>query len=361
MASNATLPSGCNTVAIEYSSVEDIIKLVKQKFPDCSIVEDVEQGGCSYTMKFNSSDSGKDDTEKDTTFVVQIRPARFALSLKVASKAREWYADLAPLTTKLFEFVDKKNGNFAVYRVSYVPGMRLDQLQSKSSALGTGMATKLHNVLDDLAVFHFGAWALGRRLEQSDQGLSCDGRVGLTLSWRLEKLAKELPSSLLRSKARKVHQQVESGMLKILPVVFTHGDLLPSNILVDEARWKINGLIDWAESEHLPFGISLYGIEYLLGHYSHGSLRPSFIFLDCAGRLRTYFWEKLVCSIPELRGQRYREAVLLARDVGILLWTGFAWDEGRIDRVIDGTRDPAELCHLEAFLNVRHRSCDASL
>jgi hypothetical protein len=36
-----------------------------------------------------------------------------------------------------------------------------------------------------------------------------------------------------------------------------------------------------------------------------------------------------------------------------LLWFGFAWDEGRIDRVVSEGRDEVELACLNAFLGVR--------
>lgn len=43
------------------------------------------------------------------------------------------------------------------------------------------------------------------------------------------------------------------------------------------------------------------------------------------------------------------EAVLLARDVGVLLWYGTAFDEGRLDKVVNEQDDRVELACLEAF------------
>jgi len=46
-----------------------------------------------------------------------------------------------------------------------------------------------------------------------------------------------------------------------------------------------------------------------------------------------------------------QRSVLVAKEVGILLWHGFAWDEGRIDRVVDERDDGEEVEMLRAFLS----------
>jgi Ser/Thr protein kinase RdoA (MazF antagonist) len=50
-----------------------------------------------------------------------------------------------------------------------------------------------------------------------------------------------------------------------LPIVITHGDLNDTNILVDDAGC-ITAIIDWAESRVLPFGMSLWALENVLGY-----------------------------------------------------------------------------------------------
>jgi hypothetical protein len=41
----------------------------------------------------------------------------------------------------------------------------------------------------------------------------------------------------------------------------------------------------------------------------------------------------------------------LAKTIGTLLWYGFAWDEGAIDRVVNTERDVEEFVYLDAFLD----------
>jgi hypothetical protein len=38
--------------------------------------------------------------------------------------------------------------------------------------------------------------------------------------------------------------------------------------------------------------------------------------------------------------------------VGVLLWYGFAWDEGRVERVVSEGRDGVEVACLRAFMRV---------
>ncbi|KAK4505793.1 hypothetical protein PRZ48_003758 [Zasmidium cellare] len=157
-----------------------------------------------------------------------------------------------------------------------------------------------------------------------------------------------LPTRWLRSRARVVRRGYDSGLLDRLSVVLNHGDLLPSNIMVDRESWRLTGLVDWAEAEYLPVGMALYGIEHLLGFFDNK--RKVFVYYEQANTLRDIFWQRLKDEIPELRDKAMWEAVFLSRDIGILLWHGIAWDDGRLDRVVDYENDTEELAYLESFL-----------
>jgi hypothetical protein len=127
--------------------------------------------------------------------------------------------------------------------------------------------------------------------------------------------------------------------------VLNHGDLIPSNILVEEDTWNITGLVDWAEAEYLPFGTCLYGLENLLGYSSDAG---GYVYYENEGYLRRVFWECLFDAVPELKS---REGDVRAiRDVGVLLWYGIAWDDGAIDRVVNEFEDGGEVACLRAFL-----------
>ena len=146
---------------------------------------------------------------------------------------------------------------------------------------------------------------------------------------------------------------LQQGSLNSLPISLTHGDLLPHNILLDPQTWAITGYIDWAEAEPLPHGTNLYVLEHLLGYLdvSNQSRRPRFMYYAQAAELREVFWEEYAHLVPSCE-QGVQTAVQVMRDAGCLLWHGFAWDDGRVDRVVNEVDDAEELASLGAFLRV---------
>lgn len=184
----------------------------------------------------------------------------------------------------------------------------------------------------------------------------CTGKVGSQIASKLLQLAAALPDNWLRLKARAALAHLQSASLADYPAVLTHGDLLPSNILVDAETWAITGLVDWAEAEVLPFGMCLYGLEHLLGtlrHISHphdGSKTPVWVYDADAQQLRHLFYATLTSLVPDLKHRR--EELWLMRDIGVFLWHGFAWDEGAIDRVVDEVSDGGEVAMLRGMLGV---------
>lgn len=147
---------------------------------------------------------------------------------------------------------------------------------------------------------------------------------------KLQKLASRLPSSGLRARARDVLERLLA--MEAYPVVLNHGDLIPSNILIDAESWAVTGLVDWAEAEWLPFGTCLYGLEFLLGGPGVREGKAVWEYWEGREALERVFWGALERERPGLGARR--EEVMCARDVGVLLWFGYAWDEGAIDRVV---------------------------
>jgi hypothetical protein len=68
--------------------------------------------------------------------------------------------------------------------------------------------------------------------------------------------------------------------------------------------------------------------------------------------MRALFWTELQRHLPELEQQSVLDAVKLARDLGVLLWHGIAFDNGAIDRVVQEDRDIEEVRRLDAFLDL---------
>jgi hypothetical protein len=188
-------------------------------------------------------------------------------------------------------------------------------------------------------------------MDESPSMLSqCRSKVGSTITSRLEKLAIELPDAHLRQRARLALHAAQR--LEDYPVALNHGDLIPSNILVDQNTWEITGLVDWAEAEYLPFGTCLYALEHLLGYLTPAlpDLPPVWTYFEDATQLRELFWTHLIEAVPEVGARA--EDVKVIRDVGVLLWHGIAWDDGAINRVVNEVDDMEEMTKLRAFLTV---------
>jgi hypothetical protein len=356
------------------------VRAVELAYPRCEVQEFREQGQCSYTLLVShsnniprTSDSPErhelDSTSKGrdpASTIVQIRPAQHALNLHIAQAAREIYPSLAPATRMLDLELPEE---LRAYEMERMPGTPLARLSPKTAVLEPGFQGKHERLIASFAAFTAHGWhssskshLQGRRvradspMEDKPGMLSqCTGRVGSSIISRLAKLREELPDECLRRIASTTLERVKT--MDNYPVTLNHGDLIPSNILVDEDTWEITGIVDWTEAEYLPFGTCLYGLENLLGYITTASpgtsshrAAPTFTYYDNAPRLREMFWSHFFKAMPEAESRL--EDVRAMRDMGVLLWYGYAWDDGKIDRVVNETDDAVEVACLRAFLRV---------
>ena len=84
---------------------------------------------------------------------------------------------------------------------------------------------------------------------------------------------------------------------------------------------NIIGIVDWVDTRVLPFGISLYGLENVLGHmdsegwhYCHNHFQ-----------LRALFWETFKAEVGEI-SETEMEGIMVARMAGLFMRYGFSWD-----------------------------------
>jgi hypothetical protein len=348
------------------------------------------QGYCSFTLQvsrpeYMSSSGNSDgstspgfitDVEGTNTFIVQIRPEQHSLDLSIACAALQTYTSLTPRVRALDCHLP---GQLRAVEMDMIPGVPFSRLQPQTPDLVPITWTKQVAIIQSFAAFLARAWPSPSNDSRITRNIladssttnnptllsACAGTVGVNIIPKLTKLSLELPDPLLCQRAAVILEQVTE--LKDYPVVLNHGDLIPSNLLVDEHTWEVTGVIDWAEAEWLPFGTCLYGLEFLLGYLDYSSpttsslslptsievgycQKPVWRYYTDAARLRGIFWEKLYQEAP---GIRKKEAeIMLARDMGVLLWFGYAWDEGAIDRVVNEEQDAVEIKCLRAFLGI---------
>ncbi|KAF2726117.1 hypothetical protein K431DRAFT_342359 [Polychaeton citri CBS 116435] len=338
-------------------------QLLESLYPNANLRLCSDQGGCSLTVivsacptSAESDRSGFFDRSLCGRFVVQLRRECFKLDLSMVVAARTVYGSIVPVTIeKAILPVRSTEASVQVVEMELVDGVRLDRILA--SAQADENTVKLRRVIEGLADIFATAWRRGQ-VGRQDQHT---GRIGSTILPRLMELGRELPSLALRSAAVSARRTLEDGMLEPLPVTVQHGDLLPSNIVIDPTTWRVQGLLDWVEAEYLPWGINLYGLEHLLGEcvstIEEGRQKCRFVYQGQADALRRHFWFHLLAQLPHSAQQpAVLDAVLSARTIGVLLWHGFAWDDGRIDRVVNEKDDMREVALLKAFLGISHDS-----
>lgn len=117
------------------------------------------------------------------------------------------------------------------------------------------------------------------------------------------------------------------------PMVLTHGDLSSEmNILVDPSTGHITGVIDWAEAKIGPFGVSLWGLENVLGSMNSRGWRYHLHHRA----LRAQFWQTFEEAVGAVSDDDKR-IIQIARMAGFFLQYGFAWEDGRREPAKDGT------------------------
>lgn len=361
---------------------ETCICAIRERHPGFNVEEFGQQGFCSFTLLISSKQrvsSSSNESSRRTVgtttsklndeAIVQLRPSQYDLDINIAHAAKETYSSLAPIIQHLDISLP---GNLRAYEMERLHGTPFSHLQPQSRIPGPGLHLKQKKLMTSFADIIAHSWRYAQspsRYQRADSPMQmesnwlsqCTGKVGASIEHRLEMLARELQDPWLKGQAKTTMEALRC--MAAVPIVLNHGDLIPSNILVDEDTWEITGLVDWAEAEYLPFGTCLYGLEHMLGYISSlaqpsallldnsssSNRVPSFFHYDCASALRDIFWARLRRVLPWLDDRM--EDVQVVRNMGVLLWYGIAWDDGAISRVVNEVDDVQELACLRAFLN----------
>lgn len=342
------------------------LDFVRRTFPNDVIEESKPQGYCSYTLC-----AGRDN-------IVQFRPTVHKLDVRVTDAAKNIYGCLAP-QTRLLEVIqvpkpcssDEVGGrshqqlvdeavviddgcfqphtSLHAYSLSRISGLSVADMRdswAQSPSPAAELRRERQDLISEFANFIAIGWKSAR--SASDPVVSSlRGRVGGSIRLRLQKMRSNLPARF-QSALRDVLERLD--VIQSLPWVLTHGDVVPANMMVRKSKSAssrevvLTGFLDWAEAEYLPFGVGIYGLEVLLGEPDRDG---RFGYYAEAQELREYFWLRLEAEIPELKcrigPQSFRKAVETAHALGVLLWHGIAFDDGRLDRVVDeGNPEDAE-------------------
>lgn len=303
--------------------------LAEARFPGEEIRPAPAQGYCSYTV-FVGEDK-----------VVQFRPPDHGLDVDIISTARRGFGDIVPETEFLGVVQDETDGaGLHAYSMRKLPGTSLVGARRSEKSNTKRARSMRRQIVKDFAQLQAASWDNRIRNNEVPQR----GLIGASLTWRAKLLESALPDRFKKFASSNLQRMWD---LEQLPWALTHGDLIPSNILVDSETGSIVGLLDWAEAEWLPFGVGLYGLEELLGEEVDGE----FTYFPEARKLRHLFWSQLLSHVPELRANpQLLSTVKEAQILGVLLWHGIAFDDGRLDRVVEKGTDDAEISRLDATL-----------
>ncbi|CAI6336297.1 unnamed protein product [Periconia digitata] len=362
---------------------ETCMKAIKELYStlqqECKIEEFTYQGWCSYTLRvthqpINSAHGLKPsrtiaNEPQNLTTIVQIRPSRHSLSLSIVAQAKETYGTLAPTIHRLPVNLP---ANLKAFAMNLLPGIPASAIPFPPSTKQTTPSPQRITLITSLAKALAATWPSSPskpsiqtpsspQRPRADSPISsgpvyltpCTGPVGSQILPKLHTLSRSLPSPGLRAKAAETLTAV-LNVSDTYPTVLNHGDLIPSNILVDPRTHELTGLVDWAEAEVLPFGVCFYGVDRLLGEVVYSDAEDGrervFRYAGDAEVLREVFWDTLTRERAEVR--KWEDEIRVMRDVGVLLWCGFAWDGGKIDRVVEEGADGEEVACLRAFLGV---------
>lgn len=327
----------------------------RSRFSEADVAPATHQGYCSYTLTISG------------THVLQFRPQAFRLDLAICEQAREIFPALVPETTYVDTIAGEgsrgaERGALRVYLVERSRGITLAEFRRRAKGKGdcAGEGDRMlyrRRLVEDLASFFATSYLHGRH-----PGESPKGQVGETLRCRLRILG-NLPEHLKANYVDKIHLRIGS-LESDAAWCLTHGDLVPGNIMVNPATGHLTGLIDWAEGEWLPFGVGLYGLEEVLGEEEEEDTKQDgggeFEYYPEHHELRALFWRTFLEAAMQPRravvvlspSGDWLGDVRLGRQLGILLWRGIAFDDGRLDRAVDAEKDGPELRKLEMFLDV---------
>ncbi|TQV94869.1 protein kinase-like domain-containing protein [Cordyceps javanica] len=136
---------------------------------------------------------------------------------------------------------------------------------------------------------------------------------------RLQQLRQELPKSF-HPKLDQIIPKFPDLFAEKWPLVPNHVDLLENNIHVDTATGKIVGICDWRGAEVSPFGMSIGGVEIMLG-----TLTTSGDFWRYHANheeLRDHFWGRFYHHLGGASDEDKRR-IEIARLAGLFLVNGF--------------------------------------
>ncbi|KAK7987089.1 hypothetical protein PG988_002077 [Apiospora saccharicola] len=185
--------------------------------------------------------------------IVQFRAAQSKLDMDILNLAMAVHPDFLPKCT-YHGHIGDETSPLHVYVMDKREGLCHFKTRDSSVEGASAFAARQSQTVRDLARFFAGAWKQPQQVapataEKMQQDIEND----------LKRLAENLPDRF-----QAMVKQVRAGLpnvFALLPFVLNNGELSESSILVDKDDGRITGIVDWADAEMSPFGLSLGGIR----------------------------------------------------------------------------------------------------
>ncbi|KIY66631.1 hypothetical protein CYLTODRAFT_354692 [Cylindrobasidium torrendii FP15055 ss-10] len=275
------------------------------------------QGGQSYTV-LNS----------DETRVIQFRAGYAALDMEFLEHIEQAYGRFAAHHESIGRL-----GQLHVYVMPNVGGV---SMYLARDALNKNNFSLRKRTVQDFARFFASAW------NNTPRQMACPSRDSLLeqYSSELSQLHVGLPERFRPTLANLI-STLPSLLQADWPLVPNHTDLLENNIHVSKETGHLVGICDWKDAVISPFGMSLGGLETMLGTHT---MSRGWCYHSSQQELRDLFWETLYQEMGGV-SEAQKELVNVARLTGLFLANGFDWK--------DGLKVPASegfdgLCYLES-------------
>jgi hypothetical protein len=115
------------------------------------------------------------------------------------------------------------------------------------------------------------------------------------------------------------------------------------NILINSMTGNITGIVDWAEARILPFGLSLWGLENILGYMDSDGWH----YYDNRHELEILFWETFVRDAG-IVSRDDLQLIRAARMIGLFCRYGFIVEGKAVKSMVDES-DASSMAYLDAF------------
>ncbi|KAH7019744.1 hypothetical protein EDB80DRAFT_746505 [Ilyonectria destructans] len=264
---------------------------IAQSVSGASAVSPVDSpGSMSYTVVCNRRPGSQQD------LIVSFREPGAMLDEEMVKLAKKIHGDLVPKSA-YHGIVEGADPPLSIYSMPYLRGSSYIEVFAFQVEMDPDEEAKHRVFVKHLARYFARCWSCPQSV---DRQIQADQQEGIRK--RLARLIEESPSSiLLTPMLSKLVESLPSLFSQNYPQVLTHNDFSVTNILVDENKFGITGIVDWSLAAVMPFGMDLDILFLSTGFMT----RDGWHDYTCKLLLQDTFWEEF-WAISGIKGEEHR-------------------------------------------------------